>query len=97
MTTRKAKSKATTTHLPAQPGDIWVTKRKNIYGVGSKLMCTDEEWDEYPGFFKFYYLIGCANIGPWTFINTKTMDGFDLYERNKVRYPETSTQPSTQP
>jgi len=49
-------------------------------------MCTDEEWDEHPGFFKFYYLIGCANIGPYTMLDTKTMHGFDLYKRNGTIY-----------
>jgi len=90
MTTTKSKNQSKiqseTCHLPAQPGDIWVTQRKNSFGVGSKLICTDEEWDENPGFYRFYYLIGCANIGPWTFLDTKTMEGFDLYKRNKVIY-----------
>jgi hypothetical protein len=49
-------------------------------------MCTDEEWDENPGFYRFYYLIGCANIGPWTFLDTKTMEGFDLYKRKGTIY-----------
>jgi len=80
------KTQSKTRHLPAQPGDIWTTQRKNTFGVGSKLMCTDEEWDEHPGFFKFYYLIGCANIGPYTTLDTKTMHGFDLYKRNGTIY-----------
>ena len=90
MTTTKPKTQpktqSKTRHLPAQPGDIWTTQRKNMFGVGSKLMCTDEEWDEHPGFFKFYYLIGCANIGPYTTLDTKTMHGFDLYKRNGIIY-----------
>ena len=90
MTTTKSKiqikTQPNTRHLPAQPGDIWVTQRKNSLGVGSKLMCTDEEWDENPGFYRFYYLIGCANIGPWTFLDTKTMEGFDLYKRKETIY-----------
>lgn len=90
MTTTKPKTQpktqSKTRHLPAQPGDIWTTQRKNTFGVGSKLMCTDEEWDEHPGFFKFYYLIGCANIGPYTTLDTKTMHGFDLYKRNGTIY-----------
>lgn len=90
MTTTKpktqSKTQSKTRHLPAQPGDIWTTQRKNTFGVGSKLMCTDEEWDEHPGFFKFYYLIGCANIGPYTTLDTKTMHGFDLYKRNGTIY-----------
>lgn len=90
MTTTKPKTQLKTQpktrHLPAQPNDIWVTQHKNSLGVGSKLMCTDEEWDEHPGFFKFYYLIGCANIGPYTTLDTKTMHGFDLYKRNGTIY-----------
>jgi len=82
----QSKTQPKTRHLPAQPGDIWTTQRKNTFGVGSKLMCTDEEWDEHPGFFKFYYLIGCANIGPYTMLDTKTMHGFDLYKRNGTIY-----------
>jgi len=69
-------------NLPAQPGDIWESNMKNIYGTGSKLMVTDETWNERPGFLKCIYLIGCANIGPWTMLDSKTMRGFTLYQRN---------------
>lgn len=86
MSTIKSKAQSNKRHLPAQPGDIWVTQRKNSFGVGSKLICTDEEWDEHPGFYKFYYLIGCANIGPYTTLDTRTMIGFDLYKRKEVIY-----------
>ena len=79
MTTTKPKTQTktqlNTRHLPAQPGDIWVTQRKNSLGVGSKLMCTDEEWDENPGFYRFYYLIGCANIGPGHFLTPRQWKG----------------------
>jgi hypothetical protein len=44
-------------------------------------MVTDETWDEHPGFLKCVYLIGCANIGPYTMLDSKTMRGFTLYQR----------------
>lgn len=71
-----------TDNLPAQPGDIWESNMKNRFGTGSKLMVTDETWDKHPGFLKCYYLIGCANIGPWTMLDSKSMRGFTLYKRN---------------
>ena len=77
----KATSAIDKKNLPAQPGDIWESNLKNKFGTGSKLMMTDEESDEHPGYFKCYYLIGCANIGPWTFLDSKTMCGFTLYQR----------------
>jgi hypothetical protein len=46
-------------------------------------MVTDETWDEHPGFLKCFYLIGCANIGPWTMLDSKTMRGFTLYQRKE--------------
>ena len=68
-------------NLPAQPGDIWQSNMKNRFGTGSKLMVTDETWDEHPGFLKCIYLIGSANIGPYTMLDSKTMRGFTLYQR----------------
>jgi hypothetical protein len=72
-------------NLPARPGDVWESNLKNTLGRGSKLMMTDEESDEHPGYFKCYYLIGSANIGPWTFLDSKTMRGFTLYQRKESK------------
>ena len=77
----KAVSAIDKKNLPAQPGDIWESNMKNTFGTGSKLMVTDETWDEHPSFLKCIYLIGCANIGPWTMLDSKTMRGFTLYQR----------------
>jgi hypothetical protein len=72
-------------NLPAQPGDIWQSNLKSTLGTQSKLMVTDETWDEHPGFLKCFYLIGCANIGPWTMLDSKTMHGFTLYQRKESK------------
>jgi hypothetical protein len=78
-------------NLPAQPGDIWESNLKNRFGTGSKLMVTDETWDKHPGFFKCYYLIGCANIGPWTMLDSKSMKGFTLHTRKQINDSEKIT------
>jgi hypothetical protein len=72
-------------NLPAQPGDIWQSNLKSTLGTQSKLMVTDETWDKHPGFLKCFYLIGCANIGPWTMLDSKTMHGFTLYQRKESK------------
>jgi hypothetical protein len=72
-------------NLPAQPGDIWQSNLKSTLSTQSKLMVTDETWDEHPGFLKCFYLIGCANIGPWTMLDSKTMHGFTLYQRKESK------------